>query len=285
MARIIYKIRKRMKGIIIWTGIVTFLIILPKMIDLIFSQSLSLFALQYLNASDILVYASTLIVIIATIYAALIAFKQYKVSNRTFIVPYNKTIFFYASDNVASSFLYDRDDVEIKDNLDIDKEAPIITSVKNIGKSSASDFSVIYDYNQGSYFYDLMSLLGQNKNEVFQSKFDLEINENVGVFNSEEIKDLVIPDRLKRMVLNICVVQYRNQKSGSTRKEIIYNRPLNRPQCLAKLTIVSNDILNILGKESKLSYDIIIEVDNSMAPFFSNAVYSKVKLTFSQSKE
>jgi len=274
-----------MKGIIIWTGIVTFLIILPKMIDLIFSQSLSLFALQYLNASDILVYASTLIVIIATIYAALIAFKQYKVSNRTFIVPYNKTIFFYASDNVASSFLYDRDDVEIKDYLDIDKEAPIITSVKNIGKSSASDFSVIYDYNQGSYFYDLMSLLGQNKNEVFQSKFDLEINENVGVFNSEEIKDLVIPDRLKRMVLNICVVQYRNQKSGSSRKEIIYNRPLNRPQCLAKLTIVSNDILNILGKESKLSYDIIIEVDNSMAPFFSNAVYSKVKLTFSQSKE
>jgi hypothetical protein len=238
------------------------------------------------DASDVLGYASSIIVIFIAAATAMLALKQYKMLNRTYIIPIRKRVFFYAGENFAPHFLHDNPEISLEDSMDsvndvwfqVDKDNSITTSLRNIGKGTASEFKLIVDYNGGKEFYKLMSLLGYENYYRYQSNFDPDIYRDVGIFSSDEAKDWVLPHTIGSMIRHICETQYDNHRDKKP-----YELSVRTKYKLASIKIITNDIMDLQEKENVFHYDLMVEIDNSMAPFSTNYLYSSATITFVKS--
>ncbi len=269
-----------------WWIIVT-IIVLPKFVDWLFSWHLcNLTEMQNLEASDIMTYLNNIILILLAFVSFNAGIKQYRLLNRTFIVPCNKSMYFYSSESFGPSFLYDSSDVKIEEFSSLpDKEKPIITELKNIGKGVASEFRVICNYKKGEYFYELMALLGYENYAGFKSNFEPANYYDCGVFNADESKNWELPDTIKNMIRHICVANYTNQTSKDPQKLTLNNCLIRKKYKIATIQIFANDILDLTKNANEFVYDLMIEIDCSMAVFTENSLFSTAKITFTNNNK
>lgn len=265
-------------------------LVLPKLIDYLFTVYIcDLTALEYLEAGDLLSYAGVLASVGATVAALYISLKQFKLLNRTFIIPINTKYYFYCKENNGVGFLATENDIA-KDNqwayvIGGPYYSKLRIELKNIGKGTANNFSVRIKYNNGKWFYDLMLQLGYSKGQCgLQSNFDENIYNNCGIVNSGDYRTIKIPIELNGILENICRAQYLNYKSKNNQQSMKNNVLVDKEHKVCSIEISSTDIMDITKIEDYEVYDVYIQVVNTISLVSKNNLYSEVYLIMKQSE-
>ena len=276
-----------MKKRYIILSIVT-IFLLPKIIDFLFSIYLcDFFSMKHIEASDVLSYIGVLTGVVATLITLYFTVKQFKLLNKTCIMPINTKYFFYCKNETC--FLSDNGNIEKKDfplfvpfgpyyrRMDIE--------LRNIGKGTANDFSITFLYNKGQDFYNLMSQLGYDKEHCgLKSDFEDETFKNCGIFLSGDSRYIQTSFILDGIITNICHAQYLNSKSEDKNQNMKNNTLVNKEYKICSIKISSSDILDITKIEDCYIYDVYIKVLNTISLISDNGVYSEAYLIMKEAK-
>lgn len=263
-----------------WIFVLIILILMPKFIDMLFSLYLFRYtALYHINASAVLGYVGSLAGISVAAVSIIFALKQFKTLNQTYIIPLNTKYYYYADGTFQPNFISEKGDIQREHILEYEiLNLPINLNIKNIGRGTASTFKLVISYNAGKDFWSLMSLLGYPDYGP-KGDFESEIADGCGIFDSNEIKTLKLPSYLVSMLRYVCDAQYLNQGNKSVKNNCLIRKKYK----LANIEIISEDILDLTDGHNKFSYDLFIELNNTIAIFQDTPVYSEIIVTFKKS--
>lgn len=273
-----------------WKGLsvvfVIFLIAVPKIIDWLFAVYLcDLTTMNYLKAGDILEYFGTVLTIVATFIGIIIAISQFKLMNKTLIIPLNQRYFFYYGTDY--NFLSPKKDipkVQHKDYL-TNKMPQCDTKIelKNIGKGNAVDFNVKLDYSPSEIILQKLS-----NNTDFSDRFDkVDYYENCGICLSDTSRYLELTNTFYGIIKTICLLQYRNYSDHDVTKTIKNNILLNTQNKICTISITSSDFLDTIQEKNECIYGVYLSVSSSIslsAELSKNGIFSEVWLTMKKEK-
>ncbi len=269
--------------------IILILLAIPKLIDFLFSFHLCNFlALNIIEAKDVLAYVSTLTVVGVTLLTLYFSLKQFKLLNKTYIIPLNKKCYFYHKND--ANFLYDSPDIE---NDDFYNYAPLglyhkkmDIEFKNIGKGTANNFSISILYNKGESFYNLINqLCSPPKNYELKSDLQDDLFENCGVISSDDTKLLPFPVGLDKILQNICHKAYLNAKSPEKTQSMKNNILVNKEHKICSIKICSTDILDAVKTSNDEIYDVYFQLNPKISLVRENGVQYEVFLTIKETKQ
>lgn len=276
-----------MKKRYIVLSIVT-IFLLPKIIDFLFSVYLCDFlSMNYIEAPDILSYMGVLIGVLATLITLYFTVKQFKLLNKTYIIPINTKYFFYCKND--NCFLSDSGNIEKEEFCLFVPLGPyhrkMDIELRNIGKGTANDFSIEFLYNKGQDYHNLMSQLGYDKEHCgLNSNFEDDTFKNCGIFLSGDSRYIRTSFILDGMITDICRAQYLNSESKDKDQHMKNNTLVNTEHKICSIKISSSDILDITKIEDCYIYDVYIKVFNTISLVSDNGVYSEAYLIMKEAK-
>lgn len=268
-------------------GLSIVLLAVPKVIDWLFSVYLcDLTALNYLEARDILTYFVTIFTIVAAAIGIVISVKQFKLENKSLIVPLNQKYYYYHSE--SWSFLSNRYDIPRSQHSDYVmggfSQVDTKIELKNIGKGNAVNFAIEYDFTEGKNLIKQLCVDFPDIDEEFET---IEKHTNCGIFLSEKSRYLELSNTFYGIIKAICWWQHFNYSSKKNELALKNNILVNTEKKICSINIKSSDFLDITQDTNNGTYGVYLSVSPAISlssTYSKYDIYSEVLLTMKKEK-